>query len=193
MITAYNRYAGSNIPVSYWDLEMKDFKGSDSLKNIYTDITENLSRVYKDGVSLCFAGGHGIGKTMTTSCILKKASQKNYLCLYTTLNDMVSALIDSETDEKFIARRELMIVDFLAIDEFDSRFMRTELTADLFGKMLEHIFRTRSQNKLPTIMCTNSPNPVESFSGSIKQSIDSLMSKVKMIPIIGEDFRKQAK
>src|SRR3984957_6474350 len=87
--------------------------------------------------------------------------------------------------------RKLTGVDFLVIDEFDPRVIQTEATADLFGKMLENIFRTRSQNKLPTIFCTNSPNPVESFTGSIKNSIDSLMSQVKVIPVLGKDFRKQ--
>jgi hypothetical protein len=63
-------------------------------------------------------------------------------------------------------------------------------SSDLFGKTLEHIFRTRSQNKLPTIFCSNSPNPIEAFSGALKQSIESLFYKVKIIPVIGQDFRK---
>jgi DNA replication protein DnaC len=191
MAIAYNRYADSNIPVDYWDLDMKNFKGSPDLKATYEKISENFDIAYKNGMSVCFAGGHGAGKTMTATCILKRACQKNYLCLYTTLSDIVNALVDSPTEEKFAARRELMGADFLVIDEFDPRFMQTETTADLFGKMLEHIFRTRSQNKLPTIFCTNSPNPVESFSGSIKHSIDSLMSQVRVIPVLGKDFRKQ--
>jgi DNA replication protein DnaC len=191
MAIAYNRYADSNIPVDYWDLDMKDFRGSNSLKEVYESMSKDFVTVYKSGVSVCFAGGHGAGKTMTATCILKRACQKNYLCLYTTLSDIVNALIDSPSEEKFLARRELINSDFLVIDEFDPRFMQTETTADLFGKTLEHIFRTRSQNKLPTIFCTNSPNPVESFTGSIKNSIDSLMSSVKIIPVIGKDFRKQ--
>lgn len=195
---AYNRYADSNIPVEYWSLEMtstdgskNDFFGPKELNDVYHKAVSNLSEIYKTGASICLAGSHGVGKTMTATCILKKACQKNYVCLYTTLSDIVSALIESPNEEKFLARKELMSVDFLVIDEFDSRFMSTESSSDLFGKTLEHIFRTRSQNKLPTILCTNSPNPIESFNGSIKNSIDSLMSRVKVIPIIGEDFRKQ--
>jgi len=192
MVIAYNRYADSNIPVEYWDLDMKDFQGVKSLKDSYDGIITNLSKIYQEGSTVCFAGNHGVGKTMTTTCVLKKACQKNYLCLYTTLNDMVNALIESPYEEKFLARRELMIVDFLVIDELDARFIGSENAADLFGKMLEHIFRTRVQNKLPVMICTNSPNPIEAFSGAIKQSIDSLMSRVKFIPIIGgKDFRKE--
>lgn len=191
MVIAYNRYASSNIPVEYWDLDMKDFKGSPALKKVYDDISENLIRMYQNGGAVCFAGNHGVGKTMTTTCILKKACQKNYVCLYTTLNDIVSALIDSTNEDKFLARKELMTVDFLAIDELDSRFIGSEGTAELFGKMLEHIFRTRTQNKMPVVICTNSPNPIEAFTGPIKQSLDSLMSRVKFVPIMDKDFRKE--
>ena len=190
-VIAYNRYADSNIPINYWNLDMKDFQGPDALKKSYEQISADFSAAYRDGISICFAGSHGVGKTLTATNILKRACLKNYVCLYTSLADIVSALIDSPTEEKFLSRRELMIVDFLVIDEFDSRFMQTETTADLFGKMLEHIFRTRSQNKIPTLFCTNSPNPVESFTGAIKSSIDSLMSQVKIIPVISADFRKK--
>lgn len=191
MVIAYNRYADSNIPVEYWDLSMKEFKGSPVLKKEYDAYAADLNSIYQNGSTVCFAGTHGIGKTMTTTCLLKRACQKNYVCLYTTLNDIVSALIDSSNEEKFLARKELMTVDFLAIDELDSRFIGSENTADLFGKMLEHIFRTRTQNKMPVIICTNSPNPLEAFTGPIKQSLDSLMSRVKLIPVVDKDFRKE--
>lgn len=189
---AYNRYAESNIPVEYWDLDMdRDFKGEQILMKRYTQIVNNLQDVYKSGLGVCFAGSHGCGKTLTSTSILKKASQKNYLCLYSTLSDIVSVLTLGDSFEKFSARKELMVVDFLVIDEFDPRFMPSENAADLFGRTLEGIFRTRAQNKLPTIMCTNSPNVVESFTGPIKQSIESLMKGyMKIVPVIGADFRK---
>jgi DNA replication protein DnaC len=169
---------------------MKDFKGPEILLKIYTDITDNLSKFYQIGASVCFSGQHGVGKSFTASCIIKKACQKNYHCTYTTLTDVVNALVDAPREDRSLSQRQLTMSDFVVLDEVDPRFFGTDAAADMFGKTLEHIFRTRSQNKLPTIFCTNSPNPVEAFSGSIKQSIDSLMSKVKIIPIMGKDFRK---
>jgi DNA replication protein DnaC len=167
------------------------FKGEEVLLKKYYEITKDLSLFYRSGSAVCFAGTHGVGKTMTTTCILKKAAQKNFLCLYTTLSDIVSALTLGSNEDKFSARKELMVIDYLAIDEFDPRFMPSESAADLFGRSLENVFRARSQNKLPTIMCTNSPNVVESFSGPIRQSIESLMKGyVKIVPVIGTDFRK---
>jgi DNA replication protein DnaC len=193
-LIAINRYAESNIPIEYWTLKMdRDFKGDPRLLTKYNEYTADLKESYINGNSVCFAGGHGLGKTMTITCILKKASQKGFTCLYTTLSDIVSVLTSVGGEDRFLARRELALVDFLAIDEFDPRFMPSENAADLYARSLEGVFRTRSQNKLPTLMGTNSPNPVESFTGQLKASIDSLMKRHMKIFIVapGKDFRKE--
>ena len=194
--TAKLRFAEANIPIRYWKLKMEDsegnqiFKGSKILFDKYKELTDNLANTYNEGVCICFAGGHGIGKTMTCTNLLKKAVLKGYQCLHVTLGDIVSSAVSNTHHDKFIARRELMMVDFLVIDEFDPRHMTEGASADLFGRQLEDIFRRRSENKLPLIMCTNSPNVIESFHGPIKQSIDSLMSYAEFIPIIDKDYRK---
>jgi DNA replication protein DnaC len=192
-LIATNRYAESNIPIEYWDLKMdKDFVGDPRLLKRYNEYVADLKVSYLEGTSVCFAGGHGLGKTMTISCILKKASQKGYGCLYTTLSDIVNTLTQGGSEDKFLARRELVMIDFLAIDEFDPRFMPSDNAADLYARTLESVFRTRSQNKLPTLMSTNSPNVVESFNGPMKASIDSLMKGyLKIFPVMGEDIRKK--
>lgn len=192
-LTAINRYAESNIPMEYWTLKMeKDFIGDPRLLTKYNEYTNDLKSSYINGVSFCLAGSHGLGKTMTMTCILKKACQKGYSCLYTTLSDIVTALTAASGEDKFLARRELALVDFLVIDEFDSRFMPSENAADLYARSLESVFRTRASNKQPTLMCTNSPNVVESFHGPLKSSIDSLMKGyVKMFPVMGKDIRKE--
>lgn len=177
----------------YWRLEMNSFRGDGILKEKYDEITQDLKSAYDRGLSLCFAGSHGLGKTMTCTNILKRAVEKGYSGLYATLNDIVSCTINSAPDDRAAARKELLTVDFLVIDEFDPRYMGSESAADLFGRILEDIFRTRAQNKMPTFMCTNSPNPVESFTGPIKQSITSLMNYVAKVTVLGKDFRKEQK
>ena len=170
----------------------RDFIGDTRLKQRFDEYVADLKASYLAGTSICFAGGHGLGKTMTATCVLKKACSKGYFCLYTTLSDIVSALTSGSNEDKFLSRRELVLVDFLVIDEFDSRFMPSENAADLYARSLESIFRARSQNKLPTLMCTNSPNVVESFSGPLQASIGSLMSGyLKVFPVFGEDVRKK--
>lgn len=193
--TAINRYAESNIPMEYWTLKMeKDFIGDPRLLAKYNEYVKDLKESYINGTSFCLGGKHGLGKTMTTTCILKKACQKGYTCLYTTLSDIVTVLTAAGGEDKFIARRELVLVDFLVIDEFDSRFMPSDNAADLYARTLESIFRTRASNNQPTLMCTNSPNVVSSFHGPLKDSIDSLMNGyMEMFPVMGKDIRKEAK
>lgn len=193
-LTAINRYAESNIPIEYWSLKMeRDFKGDPRLLAKYNDYITDLWASYSDGNSICLAGGHGLGKTFVITSILKKASQKGFTCLYTTLSDIVNVLTQGGGEDKFLAKRELALVDFLAIDEFDPRFMPSENAADLYARSLESVFRTRSSNKLPTLMATNSPNPVESFHGQLKASIESLMKRHMKIFVVapGKDFRKE--
>lgn len=185
---AFIRYFEANIPVIYWYLDMeKDFEGDKILYETYHALCDDLAKTHAEGKSLCFAGGFGRGKTMTCTNILKKAVQKGYSGLYVTLNDIISATMSAET---YLARKELLIVDFLVVDEFDSRHIgSTDKSAEFFGRTLEDVLRTRSQNALPLFLCTNSPNPVESFNGSIKESITSLWNHIETIPVLGKDFR----
>src|SRR6266581_1378987 len=137
---AFMRYFDSNIPIMYWKLEMSKFTGDSTLLNIYNDLTTDLNKTYKDGKTICLVGSFGRGKTMTVTNILKKAVQKGYTGLYVTLNDIISAVYSSEA---YSARKELLTVDFLIIDEFDSRHMsNTNNSIDFFARTLEDIFRT---------------------------------------------------
>jgi DNA replication protein DnaC len=192
IITSLNRYAESNIPIEYWNLKMTNFTGDPKLLAKFKEYTADLRSSFINGVSICFAGAHGVGKTFTCTSILKKACHKGYSCLYTTLSDIVSVLTQAPNEEKWLARRELTMVNFLVIDEFDSRFLASDNAADLYARTLEGIFRTRAQNKIPTLICTNSPNILEAFNGTLKQSIGSLMSGyLKTVIVLGEDHRKQ--
>jgi DNA replication protein DnaC len=190
--TACNRYATSNIPIEYWSLRMdKDFRGFSGLMNKYEELTKDIHTTYREGKAICFAGQHGTGKTFASCCILKKAALANYQCLYTTLSDVVAILTQPDGEDKLVARRELQMIDFLTIDEWDLRFFGSSTAAELYARVLENIFRTRIANRLPTIMCSNSPNPVEAFTGALKESLGSLIEGYMTIfPVVGEDYRK---
>lgn len=196
---AYNRYFDSNIPLEYWDLaipnnqnESADFLGSKDLITLYAKTIQDVDKSYIDGVAFCLAGTHGNGKTTTVANILKKVVQKGYTALYTNLSDIVNALTIAPSEDKYLARKELQEVDFLVCDEMDSRFIPVAENAnELFGRTLEIVIRARLQNKQPLILVTNSPNPIESFQSSLKVSLDSLMSKIILIPILGKDIRKE--
>jgi DNA replication protein DnaC len=92
------------------------------------------------------------------------------------------------------ARDILLNIDYLVIDEFDTRFMGSENAADLFGRILEPIMRTRIQNRMPLFFCTNSIKVEGSFSGPLQASIKSLMNMVTMVIIVGgQDAREKIK
>ena len=117
-LIAINRYAESNIPIEYWGLKMeKDFQGDPRLKDKYGEYINDLKQSYRDGSSICFAGGHGRGKTMTVCCILKKACNKNFSCLYTTLSDIVNVSIQASSEDKFLSKRELLSSDKSVLPE----------------------------------------------------------------------------
>jgi DNA replication protein DnaC len=191
-LIAINRYAESNIPIEYWSLKMeRDFKGDPRLLAKYNEYISDLKSSYLNGKSICFSGPHGVGKTMAATCILKKASQKGYTCHFSDISNIIATLTQSSNEEKFIAKKELTMVDFLVIDEIDPRFFSSESSSELFIKNFENIFRTRKQNKLPTLICTNSPNIVESFPNNLKQSIGSLFyDGMENICIFSNDYRK---
>lgn len=189
MVEAIHRYAAANIPVDYWFRDMSNFKGDKGLLARYLTIASDIERAYTKGAKLCFAGNYGVGKTLTCACILKKAVEKGYSGLYVTLTDIVTLMASHNVDGKYVARQQLLTVDFLVIDEFDPRYMGTENASDLYGRILEPTLRTRIQNTLPVFLCTNSPNVLSSFSGALKQSISSLMGLVPMVPVLGSDYR----
>lgn len=189
LIDAIRRYGDANIPVDYWFLEMSEFKGDKSLVKFYFDVTSDIRKTYNDGVKFCLAGNHGVGKTMVCTCILKKVVETGYSGLYTTLTDIVTLMASKDSDAKYEAKQLITEVDFLVIDEFDPRFMGSDNAADFYGRLLETALRGRIHNKLPLLLCTNSPNVLASFSGPIRQSITSLMKLVKTVPVLGTDYR----
>jgi len=189
IIQAFTRYWESNIPVDYWMLQMDDFKGPKPLVDIYNLFSKDINIAYKEGFSYCFAGPHGVGKSMTCACILKSVVESGkFTGLYVNLTDIISVLT-SKDEDKNDARRLLLEVDFLVIDEVDQRFMGTDNAIDLFGRLLEPTIRTRIQNRMPIIICTNSPDVVGGFNGALKNSLKSLMKELKTVSILGDDFR----
>jgi DNA replication protein DnaC len=192
---AFSLYYFANIPVDYWWREMADWKGPATLKKYYDDIVADLKGSFNQGKRAMLGGKHGVGKTLTCACILKRVLEtRKYSAQYVNLADIVHVMLNSPSGEKTEARNILLDVDFLVIDELDTRFMGSENAADLFGRILEPVMRTRIQNRMPLYFCTNSSKVEESFSGPLRASIESLMKVVKFIPVIGgQDAREQIK
>src|SRR5574337_189612 len=179
----------SNIPVGYWLLTPKDFVGLDRLKDIVEDYIGNIDLKYEYGESICLAGNQGTGKTMSSILVLEKAIKRGYSCYYTTAIDMFNDIVSGNNYE---LKNKLKTVDFLIVDELDSRFFPSDAVKELFSSVYENIYRTRCHNMLPTIICTNeTENILNVFYGAGTQSIGSLNKQyLKIYPFAGKDFRK---
>lgn len=190
-----DRMAEAEVPVDYWRRNIKDFYGDQNFGTYVQKYTKNLKKAYLDGVSLCFVGHPGTGKTFAACSILKQAVLPNvgspdyFSAYYTTMVDAVTKLM---SPRGYGFRELLKNYDFLVIDELDPRFFPSENSKDLYGNHLENILRTRVQNKLPTIMCTNSEDVTQIFSGEFGRTFESLISQfVRVLRAGGRDARKR--
>lgn len=186
-----DRMEESNIPIGYWFLKMKEFKGSPMLKQLAEEYIENIDKNYMEGNSVCFAGNQGTGKTMSSICIAKEALKRNYSAYYTSAYDIVADMTNNET--RYRTQQRLKTVDFLIIDEVDSRFFPSDAQKELFSSIYENIFRSRAHNTFPTILCSNETESILNvFYGAGTQSIRSLNDQyLTVYPVVGKDFRKK--
>lgn len=181
----------SNIPAGYWFVKMKGFNGSKILADLVNDYINNIRDKYTNGVSICLAGNQGTGKTMSSICILKAALKHDFSAYYITASDIMAEMTNYE--HNFKTRGILRNSDFLVVDELDSRFFPSDAQKELFSSIYENIFRFRTHNGLPTIICTNeTQNILDVFFGHSKQAIESLHKQyLKIYPTAGIDYRKR--
>lgn len=174
---------------------MHDFVGDPVLRTHYDGVVKDLKGAYKAGTRLCFAGSYGRGKSLVCACILKRAVETGkFTGLYVNMTDIINILASPDAEKKYEARKQLLSVDFLVIDEFDSRFIgHSENAADLFGRILEPTIRSRIQNRQPLFLCTNNTDVSSLFHGPLQASVKSLMNMVKVIAVVGSDFREVKK
>ena len=185
-----DRYAAANIPVGYWDKSIEQFKGNPAFKDYVVGYMSNLEDNYRDGKSVCFAGGLGRGKTYGACAIIRCAALDKIDCWYDNMGLMVARMRDDNSFKSFLTR-----VSFLVIDEMDSRFLpKSQAAIDFISSSLEMVLRNRCQNLLPTIICTNEEDGdiSKGFNDMFKMVFSSLRSQyIETFFVGGKDFRKQ--
>ena len=89
--------------------------------------------------------------------------------------------------------KNLVGADFLVIDEFSSHWIfPSEKSEQLFGSSLEFVLRTRFQNQLPTILCSNDSDVDDIFGGFFAKSFRSLRNHhVELYVVGGKDYRRK--
>lgn len=181
----------ANIPVEYWTISLDEFIGPDKLKTSIQKYILDIKENYSKGKSICFNGNQGVGKTTAAICILRAAIKNGFNCYYISACDLLSEIVDFKNNRQI--KNLLKNIDFLVIDELDSRFFVSDGSKELFSGIFENIFRSRSQNLLPTIICSNETNGLNNvFYGQSSKAIESLFFKyLETIYIIGHDIRKK--
>jgi len=189
-VSRIDRYSAANIPTIYWNSSFKDFIGDQKFAEVFREKLKDINKIYDDGESLLLVGSLGVGKTYSVCCMLKLAIVSDYKVIYTTMADIVNRVIKDNSGE-FL--EGLLSADFLAIDELDPRWIfPSEKSEQLFGSTMEHLLRSRFQNGLPTIMCSNADDVDKIFAGNFGRTFRSLRSQhIKVIYVSGKDQRRK--
>lgn len=191
-ISRVQKYSDSGIPSGYWTLSFSDFSGDENYKAIVQDIISNIDSVYDTGKSYMFAGPLGVGKTYGISSILKMAACKDYTVRYSSMVEIINEILSGDKSSAVV---DLLKYDFLAIDEFDSRWIfPSEKSSQMFGSTMEYILRCRFQNGLPTILATNNSEVDNILIGMHGKAFASLRAQyMETVFLSGRDFRKVKK
>lgn len=193
-ISRIRRYEAANIPVEYWLLAFKDFKGDQKFKEAFSEKIKSINDIYERGESYAFVGNFGIGKTYAACCLLKKAIISDYSAKYYNMSDIITKVLNKNDPDTL---KELTEIDFLVIDEFSKRFIfASEKSEQIFGQTMEQILRSRFQNKMPTVICSNNEDIDEVLlaqnSSDFAKAFESLRRKhMTVYYILGNDFRKK--
>ena len=192
-ISRIKKYFNSSIPSEYWNYSFKNFSGSPIIKNRVKLYLKDVDSMYDSGKSLFMVGTLGTGKTYSACCILKMALAKGYTAKYTNMVDIINNIISNSSVNSGEYIESLINIDFLVIDELDSRWIfPSEKTEQIFGLYMEHILRSRFQNSMPTIMCSNTAKISDIFSGDFSKSFKSLVGHyADTIMVPGKDFRSK--
>lgn len=189
-IARIQRYGSAGIPVDYWERAFKDFSGDPNFKDIISKKISNIDNMYDEGVSIALIGNLGTGKTYAASCLLKKAIVSGYQAKYANMSDVVRKLTSPDSNNYF---DEIVSVDFLCIDEYCKRHVfASEKAEQLFGQSMEAILRNRFQNKMPTIICSNTLDLEDVLADDFSDSTSSLIKYYVEIHLArGLDFRSK--
>ena len=191
-ISRIQKYSDSGIPTGYWTLSFQSFIGDQNYKDIVQKIISDIDCVYDSGKSYMFAGPLGVGKTYGISSILKMAICKDYSVKYSSMVEVINEILSGD---KSTTISDLIKYDFLAIDEFDNRWIfPSEKSEQMFGSTMEYILRSRFQNGLPTILATNNAEVDDILKGMHGKAFSSLRTQyMQTVFLSGKDFRKRQK
>lgn len=194
------QYAKAGIPILYWSLGLEDLDINGIGVKEVTNYSNRLKMAYEDGKGIFLYGKNGNGKTLSACAIAKQAIREGYSVRFTFLGEIISAFIDTMYDgkQREKLKQDILEVDFLILDDIDKAYISEK--SEYINSILDTLFRTRVQNKLPVVMTAN--KSIEEILGKNQEVYSkSLISlfKESLLPVMfhggdkREDLAKQAR
>jgi DNA replication protein DnaC len=147
---------------------------------------DQIERNVSTGIGLYLHGGHGNGKSMVSSLLLKMALKKAIDGYWITLTELLSRYQETWRDKAYRNwfDRRMRNAALLVVDDMGREFEgRTTATSSI-----DTIFRTRAQNGLATIITTNLDD--DEFTKRYTKGITSLVEEAcDRVEVTGADWR----
>ena len=192
----YLKMARAGVPPKFYEAELDQFNRCPPARKKIEPYVNKLDVFYEKGVGLYCYGSQGIGKSFCEAIIAKAALRKGYSVLYTTLSEIINQFGDGfyDKDIRDAYRREVLQVDFLIVDDIDKTLMNTEKSVSFISAAFDQLFRTRSNELLPTLFSANKSREefFKNSTGTFGASALSLLAEHLVdVMFMGKDRRPQ--
>ena len=171
-------------------INMRDATGVDiEAIEMVANYVENAHYFINRGMGLLFHGNKGNGKTMLAVILMKQllanSGVDGYFTTFNNFLDNFAAGWRDDVNRRWFEKR-VRNVPFLVVDDMGKEHQgRTDMAA----AAVDTVFRSRTQNLLPTIITTNLS--LHDFERSYSSGVMSLLSETSLThEFTGEDWRK---
>ena len=161
---------------------------ADYMRQVHTWCKEYVENFEKKGGNLIFTGSTGVGKTFLTNCIAKALIDQYQSVIYLSSNDLFDVFSKNkfhyDTEEEMKDMYQYILdCDLLIIDDLGTELINTFTASQMFYCVNERLNRNKG-----TIISTNLT--LGELQDAFTERVTSrIMSKYKIIPLIGDDLR----
>ena len=176
------------LSMEYYDRTHVDEKTGmtvyDYMSMMIRECKEYVENFKNEKESILFTGNTGCGKTFLSNCIARELIRRYYSVVYLTATDMFDILAGSrfngnDDDEAKDRAAYILDCDLLIIDDLGTELINTFTASQMFYCV--------NRNK-GTIISTNLT--LGELQDAFTERVTSrIMSKYKIIPLIGDDLR----
>lgn len=178
---------------NYQLLDWEDVVVKGPLVDTFVDYVTNIDYYMRTGTSLFIHGHMGLGKSMLSALLLKRALSMGYEGHFTSfieLRDGYSASWKDEEAREWFSRK-VKTTGLLVIDD-PGKEMRTDSlkAAEFSQSIIDDVIRTRTASVLPTIITTNY-HP-QQFRAAYGDAVSSLLDERSLVrEAKGTDYRSK--